>query len=288
MTAPVNSVKTSVGSGQDSVEISMLVTCYNESEFIVLTLETVTGALLESGRSFEVIIIDDVSTDDSVAKIRGYIDAHPELPVFLHVNAKNQGVGNNFIDGAFLARGEYYRVNDGDCPESRATLLYLLALIGKADLIIPTMQNNCLGSGRSFLRVFLSRSFVALVNLLSGNSIRYYNFSPVFKRYHVMRWPSFTAGLGYQADLVTRILDQGVSYIQVPVEAIERKGPSSTALNMANFLSASHSLLEIGLRRLKRIVGRMAYGVDTMPPQARELFLPEGYTCGQDGGKCSD
>lgn len=254
-----------------TVEITMLVTCYNESEFIVRTLETVTGALLASGRTFEVIVIDDFSSDDSVEKIRGYLAGHPELPISLHVNAINQGVGNNFIDGAFLGRGEYYRVNDGDCPESPETLLALFGLIGKCDLIIPVMANNSLGAGRSFLRVLLSKSFVALVNLLSGYSIRYYNLSPIFKRYHVMRWPSFTAGLGYQADLVTRILDQGVTYIQVPVEAVERKGPSSTALTPANLLSAGHSLLEIALRRLKRFVTRIVYGKGSVSPRGRDL-----------------
>lgn len=255
------------------VEITMLVTCYNEAPFIRRTLETVTEALLESGRSFEVIVIDDLSSDDSVSIVRQFIAEHPQHPVFLHVNEKNQGVGNNFIDGAFLGRGEYYRVNDGDCPESKETLLYLLSLIGKAELIIPTMKNNDMASGRSLLRVALSKTFVGLVNLLTGYSITYYNLSPIFKRYHVMRWPSFTAGLAYQADLVTRVLDQGVTYIQVPVEAFDLKGPSSTALSLANFLSAAHSLLEIALRRLKRIVARLAYGPDSVPPMGRELKL---------------
>jgi glycosyltransferase involved in cell wall biosynthesis len=259
--------------GCNEVEITMLVTCYNESKFIVRTLDTVTGALLESGHTFEVIVIDDVSTDDSVEKIRTFIANHPDLPIFLHVNAKNQGVGNNFIDGAFLGRGEYYRVNDGDCPESRESLLSLFGLIGKTDLIIPTIIDNNMASGRSFLRVLLSKSFVVLVNLLSGYSIRYYNQSPIFKRYHVMRWPSFTAGLGYQADLVTRILDQGFSYMQVPMEAIENNGPSSSALTLANLLSAAHTLLEIGLRRLKRVVSRVVYGWDAVPPRGCEIHL---------------
>lgn len=249
----------------------MLVTCFNESEFIVRTLETVIGALQKSGCTFEVIVIDDLSSDESVEKIRDYLGNHPELPITLHVNTKNQGVGNNFIDGAFMGRGVYYRVNDGDCPDSHETLLSLLGMIGKADLIIPVVKNNRLGAGRSFLRVVLSKTFVALVNLLSGYSIRYYNHSPIFKRYQVMRWPSFTAGLGYQADLVTRILDQGVTYIQVPVEAVERKGPSSTALNLANLLSAGHSLLEIALRRLKRFVTRIVYGEGSVSPRGRDL-----------------
>ena len=285
MTAPQNMIWQQGGLVPAGVEITMLVTCFNESEFIVRTLDTVTGALLESGRTFEVIVIDDVSTDDSVEKIREYLANHPCLPISLHVNAKNQGVGNNFIDGAFLGLGEYYRVNDGDCPESRETLLALFGLIGQAELIVPTMANNRLGHGRSILRVVLSKSFVALVNLLSGYSIRYYNLSPIFKRYHVMRWPSFTAGLGYQADLVTRILDQGVTYIQVPVQAVEHKGPSSTALTLANLLSAAHTLLEIGLRRLKRSVARMAYGRDAMPPRGRELSFSGREVVGKGGDK---
>ena len=59
------------------IEITVLITCYNESEFICKTIDTVSGSLIESGRSHEIIIIDDLSTDDSVKKIKQHLKLNP-------------------------------------------------------------------------------------------------------------------------------------------------------------------------------------------------------------------
>ena len=59
--------------------------------------------------------------------------------------------------------------------------------------------------------------------------------------------------VGFQADLVTRLLDEGVSYVQVPVKTHERQFGKSTALTVKNLLSVSHTLLDVLIRRLRRV-----------------------------------
>lgn len=256
------------------MDITVVVTCYNERDYIKETLNNVIGALLESGCSYEVIVIDDVSQDDSVERINEYIKAHQDYPILLKVNKKNRGLANNFIDGAFLGQGKYYRLCCGDNAETRESLAYLFKHLGVADMVIPYQKQEEV-FGKSHFRKFLSQTFTALVNIISGYNIKYYNSLPVYLRYHVMRWAPISCGFGFQADMITRILDEGITYIQIPNKGtIHRKGRNSAALTMRNILSVIHTLLEISIRRLKKMI----YGKNlekpvevTQPPALPEV-----------------
>ena len=104
------------------------------------------------------------------------------------------------------------------------------------------------------------------MNTISGNDIKYYNALPVFLRYHVMRYPPITYGFGFQADIVTRLLDEDIPDLQIRHQgATDRKGKNATALSMRNLLSVIHTFVEIVIRRLRRVI----YGKGM--PRAREI-----------------
>jgi hypothetical protein len=92
------------------------------------------------------------------------------------------------------------------------------------------------------------------VNLLSGYRVRYYNGLAVHYRYNVMRWHSNSHGFGFQADLITRLLDLKATYVEVPVYPNERAGGETKAFKFRNICSVGHTLLEIWIRRLGKLV----------------------------------
>lgn len=249
------------------IAITVLVTCFNEEAHIVESLENVVGALTAVEMPYEVIVVDDVSTDNSVARVREYLRLNPNYPIRLHVNTVNRGLANNYIDGAFLGTGRYYRLCCGDNAESRDVLIPIFRYLGTADMIIPYQEQEKV-IGKSKFRKALSNTFTFLVNLTSGYHIKYYNGLAVHLRYNVMRWHPSSYGFGFQADMITRLLDEGASYVQIPSTSVDRKGTASSALTTRNVLSVGHTLLEIAFRRIRRIL----YG-RTMP-QPREIALP--------------
>ena len=66
-----------------------------------------------------------------------------------------------------------------------------------------------------------------------------------------MRWHSRRSGFGFQADLVLRLLDEGASYVEVPIVGLERQAGASSALKLRNWLSVGRTLLSILRRRLR-------------------------------------
>ena len=80
------------------VDLTLFVACYNEEKNIRGTLETLRQALSEFAFTWEIIVIDDCSTDRSAEVVREFITENPKLPVYLKVNESNRGLGYNFTE----------------------------------------------------------------------------------------------------------------------------------------------------------------------------------------------
>ena len=174
------------------------------------------------------------------------------MPLQLHVNPKNMGLGENFGEAAFMGTGTFYRLVCGDNVEPVETLVKVFREIGKADIILTYRPDGV--EGKAFARNILSGFYTKIVNFISGYNLRYYNGLAIMKRRDVMRWNPNSHGFGFQADLVTRLLDRGASFLEVPVTAHERNDGKAKAINFRNICSVGHSLLNILIRRLSKIV----------------------------------
>jgi glycosyltransferase involved in cell wall biosynthesis len=233
------------------VLLSLFVACYNEQDNIIGTLETLVGALQRAGPSFDIIVVDDASKDDSVPRIRKFMADNPQLPIRLLLNGHNEGVATNYAEGAFRAKGEWYRMICGDNVESEETLSTIFRSIGEAEMLVPYYVEH---PGRAAHRQIISKLYTGLVNLLSGYRLHYYNGMPLTRRAYAMRWHSNSHGFGFQADLVTRLLALGATHKEVGVIGRERAGGKSSALTFRNLASVAHSLQNIAIRRVSKFL----------------------------------
>jgi glycosyltransferase involved in cell wall biosynthesis len=239
---------------QGALDLTIFVSCYNEQDFIIQTLDTVRAALAEVGTvSYEIVVIDDRSRDRSADLVEAYIGRNPEVPILLRRNRLNRGLAQNYFDAAFIGKGKYYRLICGDDAEPKDTIVAVCRRIGEADMLLPYYVSS---EGKSLYRRILSNAYTTLVNLISGYRLHYYNGLAVHLRYNVMRWHPNTRGFGFQADIVCMLLDQGFSHLEVPVKTVERKGAGSEALTFSNMLSVAHTLLDIIVRRISNRVNR--------------------------------
>lgn len=233
------------------VDITLFVSCYNEAASIEFTLDTVVDAAREAGKSAEILVIDDCSTDDSRDVVRRYIAAHPAENILLVANAINKGLAQNYLDGAFMGSGKYYRLVCGDSAEPRETIVTVLKALGEADCIVPYHVSV---PGRTLSRRVISSAYTTIINAITGNDIRYYNGLAVHLRHNVMRWHTNTRGFGFQAEILCLLIDLGFTYKQIPVHAHELRAGKSNALKLRNILSVAHTIVEIANRRLSNLM----------------------------------
>ena len=89
--------------------VTVFIPCYNAEKFISETIESV---LAQTYQNFEILIIDDGSTDNSRKIIEEY--AHKDARIRSLYNEGNKGVGYTRNRGIKEARGKYLAVMDAD------------------------------------------------------------------------------------------------------------------------------------------------------------------------------
>ena len=222
-------------------------------------MSRIREALDGTGIDYEVIIIDDCSRDNSVEVIRNYITRNKlENSFKLIANEKNMGIGVNYYRAAEMGTGEYFIVLFGDNPVPLEAMKAVFDLIGKADIIIPHYNTRLFNKKdnwdhRVFIRRFISIFYTWLVVVLSGHKLSYFNGFCMHRRNNVLKHRVNAFGLGYQAEMLTSILDEpGITYLEVKVHNYDRQYGLSTAFSPKNVLSVMGSLWRIFWRRVKR------------------------------------
>jgi glycosyltransferase involved in cell wall biosynthesis len=242
-------------------KITIGIPCYNESKRVISSIINNIEAIKMTGHSYEIVVVDDGSTDDSVALVNNLIKENPKWPITLKTNDRNRGLAYSFVECALIGKGEYFRLSCGDDPQPKEALYDVFKHIGRCDLVVPYMTSF---GPRGWERHLISKVFTCIVNFLSGYRIRYYNGAPIYRRLDILRWHPSSYGFGFAADMITRLLDyEGITFIQVPTWSEEKKRKSSSALTLRNLLSVSHSILEISFRRIRRIL----YGRESKTPK---------------------
>ncbi|AMD91228.1 glycosyltransferase [Desulfovibrio fairfieldensis] len=114
--------------------LSLIIPCYNEEKTLLSCVERCL-VLKEHGVRLELIIVDDCSTDNSVALADNLARKHPEVTLLCH--EKNRGKGAALRTGFTRANGDYVGVQDADAEYSPLDYLELLKplLSGKADVV---------------------------------------------------------------------------------------------------------------------------------------------------------
>lgn len=231
----------------DTLDITIFMPCRNEQENVGRALNEVVTTLLDYQYSYEIIVIDDASTDNSVATIEAFIAAHPQVNIVLKRNPKPLGVSYNFMDAAVLGRGKYFRMIGGHFQDRKEAMRNGFDQLGKADIIITYMHPDY----RAKKRQLISRTYTKFVNMISGYDIAHYHGTPIHRRVDVLRWHSYRSA-GFYADMTTRLLDEGVTYIEVPTIAYERETGRSLALRWRNVISLLVGFSDMLLRRFSK------------------------------------
>jgi dolichyl-phosphate beta-glucosyltransferase len=111
----------------------VVVPAYNEERGIAATVETLRDWLVRHGGDFELIVVDNASTDATVARIEALADGEW---VRLLRNESNRGKGHSVRRGMLEARGELRLHCDADCAVCLPSLPGMLELIGDADVVV--------------------------------------------------------------------------------------------------------------------------------------------------------
>ncbi len=109
------------------LQLSVVLPVFNEAENLAPLLAEITGTLRPLNLRFEVLAVDDASTDASVTVLEGLRTLHPELRVLRH--RRNCGQSAAYASGFARARGEVVVTLDADGQNDPHDIPALLAAL---------------------------------------------------------------------------------------------------------------------------------------------------------------
>jgi len=118
--------------------ISIVIPMYNEEQAIGAELERITAAMEQSGRPYEIIVVDDGSTDGSAQIVRRWEG------VRLIQHPVNRGTGAARTTGLKAARGEVIVMTDADGTYPNQEMPRLVAVLEEqgCDMVIGARRRE--------------------------------------------------------------------------------------------------------------------------------------------------
>lgn len=223
--------------------LSIIIPAYNEEKRLPKYLpEVIRYCQTTLQNQAEILVVDDGSTDATVAYCTALIDTYPHLRVVRQ--SSNQGKGAAVRRGMLEATGNYllFADADGATPIQEASSFLFAAQQG-SDVIIASRSLKESDTSRSLLRDLMGRLFYRITNLLAvpGIADTQCGFK-LFRRTSGQQLFSILQENGWAFDVEMLYLAQklGMTIVEVPVQwtAIEgsKINPVSDALKMLRAL----------------------------------------------------
>ncbi|MDR0927389.1 MAG: glycosyltransferase [Ignavibacteria bacterium] len=123
--------------------VSVIVPLYNYQEYV---LETIESVVKQTYKDWELIIVDDCSTDDSYNIVKEYVHSHPQYPICLWQNERNSGISATRNVGLKKAKGKYILLLDADDKIAEKALEKYISAIEREDADICYSQTQLFGT----------------------------------------------------------------------------------------------------------------------------------------------
>lgn len=147
-------------------ELSVVLPIFNEAENLEPLLAEIEAALAPLGRRFEIVAVDDKSTDDGLTVLRNLQQSRPWLRVVAHT--VNCGQSAAFATGFHHVRGDIAITLDADGQNDPADIPRLLAELKPGiDAVCGIRQKR----EDSFVRRLSSRIANRYRNMVTGDRV---------------------------------------------------------------------------------------------------------------------
>lgn len=225
-------------------EISVFFPAYNEEKNIK---ETVTKALVilpQICDKFEVIVVDDGSTDNTANIVKDIAAKNSHVRLISH--GVNKGYGAGLKTGFYSARFSWICFTDSDGQFDFADIKKFLAYCNDNDLVIGYRQKRAEG----VIRKLNAKAWAMLIRLLFGLKVRDLDCGfKLVKKEVIDKIPKLESeGAMISAELLVKAKKMGFKIVEVPVKHYPRRKGTPTGAQLKVIIKAFVELFKFYFR----------------------------------------
>ena len=208
----------------DIATVTLIVPCFNEEAGLPTLLGRLAAMREHDARDWDVLFVDDGSSDDTFAVLLRAAQDHAWIGVVRH--HENRGLGAALRTGFAEARSPIVCTIDSDCtyPPEQLTELVAMVHAGAAIATASAWHPASAAADGNLLRLWLSRRVSGVYKRLLGQDV--YTFTCLFRAYRstVLRCIHFRSdGFAAVAEIMLRAILAGHDIREAPMRLESRR-----------------------------------------------------------------
>ncbi|MBI4022091.1 MAG: glycosyltransferase family 2 protein [Candidatus Andersenbacteria bacterium] len=210
--------------------MSVVLPAYNEAAVIADSVSAAVRYLIGRVPKFEVIVVDDGSTDGTGAAVQGLIPTWPAVRLVHH--ERNRGYGEALRSGFTAARHEWVFLMDADGQFDIAELGRFFPLTERCDFIAGWRANRA----DSWQRAVFTWGYNLLVRALFGLPVR--DVGCAFKLFRRSVWQQVGGRVQardhkvFSVEWLWCVQRSGAAVCELPVRHLPRRGGQATGARL--------------------------------------------------------
>lgn len=224
---------------------SFIVPALNEEKSLPAVIGEIASAATKGGvLDYEVIVIDDGSTDGTAAAV-AELSSHYGNIKFVR-NETRQGVGKSFLTGVALSRKDYCLIVPGDNEFDLEFFPGVVAALsaGGSSFVVTHVLNPWL---RPYHRRAISFLYLNVFNFLFQTSFRYTNGIVIYPTDWIRSAKLLSAGYTFQSEALLKAHREGKRFAHAGMNIRPRAYGKSKVFSFSVMVEVMASLVRIKL-----------------------------------------
>lgn len=213
---------------QNAVTISVCVPAFNEELNIEDAVLDLHARLKSQTKSFEIMIVDDGSADNTYAIAQKLAQKYPEIQIIQH--AKNKGMGACYRTALQQCQNDFFTWFPSDHENSAKEITHALPYLNETQIVTLNHHGH---DNRGFVRRLLSKLYTSLLNRYFQMNLKYYNGLTIAPQKTLKSIDLKSNGFAFSAEILIRVHDLGYSIKELTFPLKGRLSGKSRALRLS-------------------------------------------------------
>lgn len=234
--------------------LGIIIPMFNEAAHIEIVLQRISSITIPDWiKSYEIIVVDDCSSDESVPKVKAWIANHPHFRLIQHEH--NKGKGAAVRTGIEASDCDMFLIQDADLellPSDIPSMLHAMRLLGVEFVNGSRYLPGVLRPISSYKRYMINRLFTFFTSVLLD--VKLTDMACGYKLFHrnlVSKIQLRENRFGFEAELIIKAMRiKRNNIVEVPVHYFPRNLGGGKKLKNSDGFKILWTIVKYGLMRL--------------------------------------